>query len=91
MVVLEAMVAGIPTVCLDFGGPSVLIDDTCGIRVDALTPNQAIDGLYRGMRLLIEDPDLARKMGIAGRNKAIAEFSWDKRVQRMLKYYGEIL
>jgi glycosyltransferase involved in cell wall biosynthesis len=33
MVVLEAMAQGLPVVCLDIGGPGVLVDQSCGFAV----------------------------------------------------------
>jgi glycosyltransferase involved in cell wall biosynthesis len=35
MVVLEALSNGLPVVCLDLGGPGVMVDDSCGVKVDA--------------------------------------------------------
>lgn len=34
-VVLEALQAGLPVVCFALGGPSVIVDQTCGVAVDA--------------------------------------------------------
>lgn len=34
LVILEAMSAGLPVICLDLGGPGVIVDETCGIKVE---------------------------------------------------------
>ncbi len=33
MVVLEALAHGLPTICLDLGGPGVIVDSTCGRKI----------------------------------------------------------
>jgi len=40
MAVLEALSVGIPVVCLDLGGPGVLINDSCGIVVSTKNANE---------------------------------------------------
>jgi glycosyltransferase involved in cell wall biosynthesis len=34
MVVLEAMAAGLPVICLALGGPGVFVDGSCGVAID---------------------------------------------------------
>lgn len=91
MVVLEAMAAGVPIVCLDIGGPGVLVDETCGFKVSADAPAKVVDGLQAALGVLAEHRDLAAKMGEAGRQRAEAVFSWEGRVARMLCCYDELL
>jgi len=33
MVVIEAMAAGLPVVCLDYSGPGEIVTDECGIKI----------------------------------------------------------
>lgn len=40
-VVLEAMAHGLPVICLDLGGPAIIIDKTCGYAINAKHVNQA--------------------------------------------------
>lgn len=88
MVVLEAMAAGVPVVCLDYGGPAVLVDASCGFKVRARTPDEAVSGLHRALATLAADPALRARMGQAARIRA-GEFAWDKRVAKMLECYRE--
>ncbi len=53
--VLEAMCASLPILCLRFGGPDALVDDTCGWKIAALTPAQAIDGLAKAIDAVSSD------------------------------------
>jgi glycosyltransferase involved in cell wall biosynthesis len=91
MVVLEAMAAGIPVVCLDYGGPAVLVDNSCGFKVHASTPVEAVEGLRAALRSLVVDRSLGVKLGKAGRQRAAEVFSWKSRVDRMLLCYKEML
>lgn len=89
MVVLEAMAAGVPVVCLDYGGPGVLVDERCGFKISARTPGAAISGLHRALAALANDPALRLRMGQAARARA-GEFAWDRRVANLLDCYREL-
>lgn len=91
MVVMEAMTAGLPVVCLDYGGPAVLVDETCGFKVGAKTPSMATHGLYAALHKLISDRDLGPTLGQAGHRRAVTLFSWPGRVKHMLQKYGEVV
>lgn len=56
-VVLEAMSAGLPVICLDLGGPPTMVDERCGIVVPARHGKQeeVVNGLYRALRRYAED------------------------------------
>ncbi len=90
MVVLEAMAAGLPVVCLNFGGPGVLVDASCGFKISARTPGEAVAGLQHALSTLANDPALRMRMGQAAQVRA-GEFSWDKRVSKMLACYRELV
>lgn len=47
---LEAMAAGRPVICLDAGGPALLIRDGCGVRIPAQDPEQAVADLHAALR-----------------------------------------
>jgi glycosyltransferase involved in cell wall biosynthesis len=41
LVVMEALSEGIPVVCLDIGGPGVIVNESCGITVPVANANEA--------------------------------------------------
>jgi glycosyltransferase involved in cell wall biosynthesis len=42
LVVLEALSEGIPVICLDLGGPGVIVNDSCGLVVPVADANEAL-------------------------------------------------
>jgi glycosyltransferase involved in cell wall biosynthesis len=56
-----------------------------------LVPPRDATALAAAIRLLIENPDLRRRMGLAGRTRAESEFGIERVVQRHLEIYRELL
>ncbi|MEU6574908.1 glycogen synthase [Streptomyces sp. NPDC046805] len=93
---LEAMACGTPVVASAVGGiPEVVEDGETGL----LVPVDAADvdgvdlaaGLTRALDSLLGDPETARRMGEAGRERAVGEFGWDAVARRTVRLYEEIL
>lgn len=88
--VLEALSCGLPVVCLDVGGPAVLVDESCGFRVRPGKPRQVIEGLAQALASLADDAALARAMGEAARHRAHRQFSWGRQAARMEGLYASL-
>jgi glycosyltransferase involved in cell wall biosynthesis len=86
-VVLEALSSGVPVVCLDSGGPAVLVDPSCGFKVRPGEPQQVVEDLARALCALAENPELTRAMGQAAESRAREHFSWTHQVSRMEQLY----
>ena len=81
IVFLEAAACGVPQVAGDSGGAAEAVDDgVSGIVVRR--PDDAAEVAAAFTRLL-DDPDLRRRMGAAGRERAVAEFSYDVLAHRL--------
>jgi glycosyltransferase involved in cell wall biosynthesis len=87
-VCIEALAAGRPVVCLDLGGPAVIVAADCGFRVPADHPDRVSGAIAAALRALASDPSLRERLGIAGRERAAALFSWDRRGAVMDEYYA---
>lgn len=78
MVVLEALAAGLPVICLDLGGPGSMVDSSCGIvvKTGAESEKEIINRLAEAMIRLLREPELRAGYSVAARQRA-GELSWD--------------
>jgi glycosyltransferase involved in cell wall biosynthesis len=86
-VVLEALARGLPVLCVDAGGPAVLVDDSCGFRVAPNSPAEVVAGLADGLSMLADDQALAAAMGDAAVRRAQQQFSWTRQISHMEALY----
>lgn len=87
---LEAMACGTPVVASRVGGiPEVVVDGVTGQLVD-VGPEFEAD-LARAIDSVLGDPAGARRMGEAGRARAVTEFGWDAVARRTVALYEEVL
>jgi len=87
IVLLEAMAAGTPIVCSDIHGyKGVLKRGEQGLLVP---PGDKV-ALAEAIARILDDPDLAARMGESGRARA-AEFSWRGVARRVDDYYGFVI
>ena len=85
---LESMAAGVPTIATRVGGtPEAVEDGVTGLLVPPRDPGS----LAQAMALLLENPELARRFGEAGRRRVIALFSIEKMVHQTESLYLKLL
>ncbi len=85
-VLVEAMLHGKAIVCSNIGGlPDIVDDGVTGLLVE---PGNAQD-LTDKIRYLWERPELCEKMGLAGREKALEEYSEQKYYDRLMDVYSK--
>ena len=90
---LEAMACATAVVASDVGGiPEVVADGTTGLLVhyDPADGAKYEAGLADGVNRLLAEPQLADRMGIAGRQRAVAEFGWDAAARTTLSIYESL-
>ncbi len=85
LTVLEAFAAGIPVVAPQAGGVTENIED--GKNGLLFTPGNQ-ESFCEKLKLLIEDSNLRRKMGINAK-ESVAKYSWDNAVANLVKIWQE--
>ena len=90
-VALEAMALQTPVVCFNHQGVGMITDDTCAIRLQPSDWDSAVAGFASAMKQIASTPERAARMGQAGRNRVLANFTWDMKFDTVTKIYEEVL
>jgi glycosyltransferase involved in cell wall biosynthesis len=86
MVLLEAMARARPVVATPVGGtPELVTDGETGLLVPPRDPEALADALRR----VLDDPELARRLAEAGRERVAERFNAAEQARRMLEIYDE--
>lgn len=87
---LEAMACGTAVVASRVGGiPEVVADGETGLLVSV--EENFEENLASALDSVLADPETAKRMGEAGRKRAVGEFGWDAVALRTARLYAEIL
>lgn len=87
-VALEAMASGLPVVATDVGGtPEVVLNGVTGL----LVPRNDSHQLGQAIEALMRDPVLARRLGIAGRQRVAEHFDIASTVRMTEALYDDLL
>ena len=89
--VIEAMSAAKPVVCLDIGGPGLHINEECGIKLKPMSPMETVQNLANALERLYLDEGLRVRLGKAARKRAEQEYHWDILGVRLVEIYQPIL
>jgi starch synthase len=99
---LEAMACETAVVATATGGiPEVVDDRHTGLLVPIeqlpdgsgtpVDPDRFVADLAAALTELLQDPDRAARMGVAGRQRAVEHFSWASIAERTLQVYRSVL
>lgn len=87
-VIIEAMLQGRPVICSDLGGlPEIVEDGKTGMVFKAGDAGDLADKI----RQLWNNPELCSRMGRAGREKVLTEYSPEKYYERLMAVYRKAL
>jgi len=87
IVVQEAMALGLPCICLNWGGPQLLIDhEVNGYLIDPLNEEYITEKIAGYMDKLSTDGDLAESYSLSARKKA-ESWRWSEVAKEWLSHY----
>jgi glycosyltransferase involved in cell wall biosynthesis len=89
-VCLEAMASGKPVVCLDLGGPAIIVTDDSGFVIPPITPRQTIRGIADALESLAGDEALRTALGKNARDRAMDAFTWNERGRMLSRLYERV-
>lgn len=84
----EAMGHAKPVVAFNVGGISDWLED--GVN-GFLVPPKDVEGLAEKISLLLNDPNLARQMGEAGRQRVLNQYGIERHLERLLEVFREVI
>jgi glycosyltransferase involved in cell wall biosynthesis len=88
IVLLEAMAHARPVVATPVGGtPELVTDGETGL----LVPTRDPEALAAALRRLLDDPELARRLGEAGRARVADRFTASEQARRILAIYDDVV
>lgn len=91
IVVQEGMALGLPAICLDWGGPQLLVEHgVTGYLIKPTSRDFITDRIAEYMDTLAADGELAERMSIAGRAKA-EQWRWSEVMHEWCGYYAKLL
>jgi glycosyltransferase involved in cell wall biosynthesis len=86
IVLLEAMLAGLPVVATHVSAiPEIVLDGETGL----LAPPGDVAAVADALEHVLDDSELRRRLGEAGRRRAQTDFSVQRMVERTIRVYGE--
>lgn len=80
---MEAMCAGLPVICLDTSGMSVITDERSAIRIAPTSREAIIRGIAGGLVALCGSRELRERLGQAGRARMRDVFMWDRKGEEL--------
>lgn len=85
-VILESLSHGVPVICHNANGQATVINKSCGIKIEMLSPRKSIEGFCSAINSVYKDRDLLNKLSI-GAYKRAEELSWNKKAYEIETLY----
>jgi glycosyltransferase involved in cell wall biosynthesis len=83
----EYMSAGVPVVSSNFPlWRDIIEGNECGICIDPLDST----AIATAIDTIVNDPELAKKMGENGKKAVLSTFNWDKEEQKLFDLYENL-
>jgi glycosyltransferase involved in cell wall biosynthesis len=87
---LESLALGVPVICLNWGGPALIVDDTCGYKVEPTGREETVRGFAAAIRQLHDEAAAGKDFSTACIERARA-FQWRAMADQIEALYARIL
>lgn len=87
---LESLALGVPVICLNWGGPGLIVDEASGFAVEPRSRAETIQRLAASMVLLNSELASGKSRAASCRARAYDTFPWNKMAVEILRKYREI-
>lgn len=91
MVVLEAMAMGTPVICLDFGGPGIMVDNYSGQKVVYDSYYQTVEDLSKSIEVYYNNRELVKEHGKNARKRVNEKFKTQAKINHIKDLYRVLL
>lgn len=88
---IEAMSHGLPAIVTNHGGPSTVVDSSCGRLVDPAPPDEFARGIAAAIDSVLEADGLLETLGKAAQRRIAEHYTWDKKVDWLSALYEELI
>lgn len=89
--ILEAMVAGVPILCLDHGATKELVPAGAGFKIPLGTRPEIVSGIARALNWGLEHRSELKAMGESARAYALAHHDWEVIGEEIARIYEGVL
>lgn len=90
-VVLEAMASGLPSIIVNYGGPTDLINNDCGILLPMQPEQPLVSSIREAMETLVDHPQRCREFALNAVQRIREEFTWSAKAEKLSQIYHEVL
>ncbi|MBM4202323.1 MAG: glycosyltransferase family 4 protein [Gammaproteobacteria bacterium] len=90
-VLLEAMACGRPVAAVAYGGPAEIVDEQVGRAIPPDGREAVVSGLVKAFDELVADPNRWAAKGQVGRDRVMAQYTWNAKIDQALALYGELV
>lgn len=87
---MEAMSVGLPVICVNTSGMSVITDDSSAIRVEPISQEHMIKEFTKALIELAHSPERRQELGLSARQRIEKHFRWEHKGNRMQEILSEL-
>ena len=90
MVVIEAMSYGLPVICLEYGGPGVMVPDDCGYKAPITSKQKIVENLSQAIVDYCNNDEKLERASKAAKIHALNNLSWEGKFERIFSVYEDL-